>query len=145
MRVSIRDYRPDDFDALKKLWDLTGMGQSERKDSAGVIERCNRMGGKLLVMVREETGEIMGSSWMTRDGRRVYLHHFGILPAYQHRGFGTMLAERSLKWIREKGEQVKMEVHRENLAAKHLYERLGFFSYQDYEIYMLRDVNRITE
>ena len=30
---------------------------------------------------------------MTWDGRRIYLHHFGILPEYQRKGLGRKLAE----------------------------------------------------
>jgi ribosomal protein S18 acetylase RimI-like enzyme len=140
MMPLIRDYKNGDFISLQNLWKLTDMGQIERGDNEEVIERCNAMGGKLLVMEIQDTKEIIGSSWMTWDGRRISLHHFGILPAYQNRGFGTMLAEKSMKWIREKGQQVKLEVHKQNLPAKRLYEKFGFISFEDYDIYMKRDV-----
>ena len=121
MNPLIRDYRQGDFGDLQTLWKATDMGQAERGDDEKVIERCNAMGGKLLVMEDPVSNEIIGSSWMTWDGRRIFLHHFGILPTYQRRGFGTMLARESMKWIREKGHQVKLEVHKQNTAAKHLY------------------------
>ena len=76
---------------------------------------------------------------MTWDGRRIYLHHFGILPEYQRQGLGRKLAEASLEWLREQGQQVKMEVHKKNHQAKKLYEKLGFFAFSDYDIYMIRD------
>ena len=139
MNPLIRDYRQGDFKGLQVLWEATDMGQKERGDTEEVIDRCNSMGGKLLIMENPGSGEIIGSSWMTWDGRRVFLHHFGILPAYQKHGFGTMLAKESMKWIREKGQQVKLEVHKHNLPAKHLYEKLGFFSFKDYDIYMKRE------
>ena len=140
MMPLIRDYKKGDFMSLQNLWELTDMGQSERGDNEEVIERCNAMGGKLLIMEIQDTKEIIGSSWMTWDGRRISLHHFGIMPTYQNRGFGTMLAEKSVEWIREKGQQVKLEVHKQNLPAKRLYENLGFISFEDYDIYMIRDV-----
>lgn len=138
MNPLIRDYRHGDFGGLQVLWEATDMDQAERGDNGEVIEQCNAMGGKLLVMEEPVSGEIIGSSWMTWDGRRIFLHHFGILPAYQKRGFGTLLARESMKWIREKGRQVKLEVHKQNLPAKHLYEKLGFFYFEDYDIYMKR-------
>ena len=138
MNPVIRDYRQGDFEGLQALWEATDMGQSERDDDESVIERCNSMGGRLLVMEDSASGEIIGSSWMTWDGRRILLHHFGIRPAYQKRGFGTRLARESMKWMRTKGQQVKLEVHKQNFAAKHLYEKLGFFSFEDYDIYMIR-------
>ena len=134
----IRDYRESDYPSLIKLWKETELAQPERKDDAGVIRRCNEMGGRLLVMEEPATGEIIGSSWMTWDGRRMYLHHFGIQPARQNCGLGTKLAEASLEWISKTGQQVKIEVHKENKAAIKLYKKMGFFAFEDYRLYMIR-------
>jgi ribosomal protein S18 acetylase RimI-like enzyme len=78
---------------------------------------------------------------MTWDGRRIYLHHFGIQPARQHGGLGTKLAEVSLEWIRSTGHQVKIEVHKENKTAIKLYKKMGFISFEDYHLYMIREFN----
>jgi ribosomal protein S18 acetylase RimI-like enzyme len=86
-------------------------------------------------------GKIIGSSWMTWDGRRIYLHHFGIHPDWQQRGLGTRLAKESLEWISSTGQQVKMEVHRENKAAIRLYKKLGFIAFEDYNLFMIREFN----
>ena len=76
------------------------MAKPERGDNEEVIERCNVRGGRLLIMEDTESGKLIGSSWMTWDGRRIYLHHFGILPGFQRMGLGTKLARKSLEWIR---------------------------------------------
>lgn len=141
INTRIRDYRPEDFTSLIELWKETDLAQPERGDNAEIIKQCNDHGGRLLIMEETGTGTIIGSSWMTWDGRRIYLHHFGILPSYQGVGLGTELAEKSMEWIRQKGQQVKLEVHKENHAAKRLYEKLGFFVFQDYDIYMIRNLN----
>ena len=138
--IQVRDYRPGDYNSLLELWKQTDLNQPERADDAQVIERCNAKGGRLLVMEDTGSGRIIGSSWMTWDGRRIYLHHFGILPEYRRRGLGTRLARESLEWIRGTGQQVKLEVHKENHPAKKLYEKLGFFAFRDYDIYMIRDL-----
>ena len=135
----IREYRESDYASLLQLWKKTELAQPERKDDAGVIKRCNEMGGRLLVLENTATGEIIGSSWMTWDGRRIYLHHFGIHPDWQNLGLGMKLAEASLEWISSTGQQVKMEVHKENKAAIQLYKKLGFFAFDDYDIYMIRE------
>jgi len=135
----IRDYRESDYASLLKLWNKTELAKPERKDDAGVIKRCNDMGGCLLVLENAATGELIGSSWMTWDGRRIYLHHFGIHPDWQNLGLGTKLAEASLEWISQTGQQVKMEVHKENKAAIRLYKKLGFFAFEDYDLYMIRE------
>jgi ribosomal protein S18 acetylase RimI-like enzyme len=141
-RYRVRDYRPGDFASLLDLWKQTELDLPERGDDADVIDRCNARGGKLLVLEDTDEGKIIGSSWMTWDGRRIFLHHFGILPGYQRMGLGTMLARESLEWIRQRGQQVKLEVHKENYPAKRLYEKLGFFAFSDYDIYMIRDLGR---
>jgi len=140
IKTRIRDYQDGDFKELLHLWEQTGLTAPERGDNAEVIDRCNRHGGKLLVMENNMNGKIIGSSWMTWDGRRIYLHHFSILPDFQGMGLGTELAEKSMEWIREMGQQVKLEVHKNNESAKHLYEKLGFFAFSDYDIYMKRDL-----
>ena len=76
----IRDYRESDYDSLTQLWHDTELAQPERRDDEESIRRCNKLGGRLLVMEDVTTGRIIGSSWMTWDGRRIYLHHFGIHP-----------------------------------------------------------------
>ena len=135
----IRDYQPEDFPSLLELWQKTDLTKPERGDNEEIITKCNEQGGRLLIMEETDGGRIIGSSWMTWDGRRIYLHHFGILPEFQRRGLGTELAKKSLEWIREKGDQVKLEVHKENHAARKLYEKLGFFAFRDYDIYMIRE------
>lgn len=142
IETRIRDYRPEDFELLLDLWQKTDLTQPERGDSRESIECCNNHGGRLLIMEDTGKGRIIGSSWMTWDGRRIYLHHFGIHPDYQRRGLGTELAEKSVDWIREKRQQVKLEVHKENTAARKLYEKLGFFAFRDYDIYMIREFEK---
>ncbi|HEC42179.1 MAG TPA: GNAT family N-acetyltransferase [Bacteroides sp.] len=135
----IRNFRPEDYPSLLELWQKTDLTPPERGDNEEVIKRCNDHGGQLLVIEDTGSGKIIGSSWMTWDGRRIYLHHFGILPDFQRRGLGTELAKKSLEWIQQKGQQVKLEVHKKNHAAKRLYEKLGFFAFRDYDIYMIRE------
>ncbi len=88
-------------------------------------------------------GNIIGTSWMTFDGRRIHLHHFGISPSYQGKGLARPLLKESLKFVKEKGYQVKLEVHRTNDAALRLYKNYGFEYLGDYDIYIIRDVQSI--
>jgi ribosomal protein S18 acetylase RimI-like enzyme len=135
----IRDYRDSDYDSLTGLWHDTGLAQPERRDDKESIRECNKLGGRMLVMEDVNTGRIIGSSWMTWDGRRMYLHHFGIHPDWQNLGLGTKLAEVSLEWISSLRRQVKMEVQKKNKAAIQLYTKLGFFAFEEYDIYMIRE------
>ena len=139
----IRDYKPDDYTEVTALWDDLGMGGIERGDTPETIDQTISMGGKLLIMEDSKKNIIVGSSWMTFDGRRISIHHFGIGKSHQRKGLGSMLTKESLKFIKHKGYQVKLEVHKNNNIAKHLYERAGFFAFTDYDIYMIRKINEL--
>lgn len=136
-QLIVRDYREGDYPAVMDLWEATGLGHAWRGDDAGVIARSIAMGGKLLV-AELPGGPLVGTSWMTFDGRRIHLHHVGVLPRYRRRGIGRLLSVESIRYAREKGIKVKLEVHRDNQAAIALYRSLGFDYLGDYDVYIIR-------
>jgi ribosomal-protein-alanine N-acetyltransferase len=139
----IRDYRPEDFDQIAELWSLTGLGSPERGDTDKTIDRTIKLGGKLLVMEANTIGKICGTSWMTNDGRRILLHHFGIHPEYQGKGYSKLLLKESLQFVKNTGLQVKLEVNSSNSKAVNLYNKFGFKVLKDFNIYIIRDVTNL--
>jgi len=142
-QFNIRDYKESDYPEVEKIWIETGLGDRKRGDTGEVILDSIRHGGKFLVMIRKISGEIVGTSWMTFDGRRIHLHHCGIKPELQNRGLGKWLTLESLKFAREKKQQIKLEVHRDNHRAVHLYQSLGFEYLGDYDVYIIRDPDQV--
>jgi [ribosomal protein S18]-alanine N-acetyltransferase len=139
----IRKYRNGDFEGIINLWTLTDLGNPARGDNEKTIEESIRIGGTFLVLEHKLTGAIAGTSWMTFDGRRIHLHHFGILPEYQGNGLAKILLDDSLAIVKKKGFQVKLEVHKTNTKAIELYEKAGFSYLGDYEVYIIRDIRKI--
>ena len=137
--MTIRDYTPNDFPHVEKLWKETGIYTAERGDTSEIILHCNLAGGKFLVMEDPVTGKIEGTYWMTCDGRRLFLHHFAINPTFQGKGHGRALAHSSLDFAREKNFIMKLEVHQQSTPAVNLYRSLGFEVFEDYHIYMNLD------
>ena len=138
----IRDFREADFPKIAELWGWLDLGSPKRGDNAALILLSLAHGGIFLVM--ETTGgEIIGTSWMTTDSRRIYLHHFGIAPACQRQGLGRALLQASLGRAKTTGLQIKLEVHRDNQAAIALYRSAGFARLGDYESYLIRDLSGI--
>lgn len=135
--IVIRDFKPEDYPAITDLWLKTGLGGAHRGDNQKVIEKSIKMGGKMLIAEGED-GRLLATSWMTFDGRRIHLHHFGVLPNYQGRGIGRKLAIESIKFAKEKGFQIKLEVHKTNTEAIKLYTQLGFSYLGDYLVYIVR-------
>ena len=140
-QIQIRDFVPGDYDQLVEVWESAGLGGAHRGDNLDRILHSVDIGGKMLVACMPE-GRVVGTSWMTYDGRRLHLHHVGVLPAYQRKGIGQLLSEESLRFAREKSTQIKLEVHRTNKKAIALYRKLGFDYLGDYNVYIVRGTQK---
>jgi ribosomal protein S18 acetylase RimI-like enzyme len=139
----IRNYSDSDYDEIVSFWDSTELGRPERGDNKETIEETIRLGGTILIMEEKSTGKLAGTSWLTYDGRRIFLHHFGILPAFQSRGLANALLRESFSFAKEKGCQIKLEVHSSNFKAINLYKKFGFEYLGDYDVYIIRDISKL--
>jgi ribosomal protein S18 acetylase RimI-like enzyme len=139
----VRDYWAADYPHVADIWERTGMSSPQRGDSAEVIEDTLRNKGRFLVLVERDKDLVVGTSWMTNDGRRLYLHHFAIDPDYQGQKLAKLLLDASLKLAGEIGLQVKLEVHRDNYRALGLYRKAGFERLGDYDVLIMRDLSKI--
>jgi ribosomal protein S18 acetylase RimI-like enzyme len=145
---TVRDYRLSDFPAVAEIWRETGMGDPRRGDTAEVIDRTLACGGRLLVLEERDgngVGRLAGTSWITFDGRRLLLHHFSVRPSRQGRGLSKPLLAATLRHARERGVQIKLEVHRSNAKAIGLYRKAGFVPLGDYDVLILRDVASLAD
>lgn len=141
--IVARDYKPTDYQGVQNVWIKSGVGGAHRGDDQAIIEDSLRLGGKLIVLEDKSIESIIGTSWMTFDGRRIHLHHIGVLPEYQNKGYGKLLTRKSLEFAKEKGYQIKLEVKDNNVKAIEIYKKLGFRRLGDYDIYIVRDLSSI--
>jgi ribosomal protein S18 acetylase RimI-like enzyme len=139
----IREYVSSDYPEMLSLWESLGLGGAHRGDDEQIILRTIKMGGQLLMMIDKESASIVGTSWLTVDGRRTYLHHFGIHADYQGHGLSNILLDASLKLAKSYGMQIKLEVHKDNAKALGLYQKAGFACLGDYLVYIIRDISVI--
>jgi ribosomal protein S18 acetylase RimI-like enzyme len=137
----IREYVDADYAVMISLWESLGLGGVHRGDDKKVIAQTIKMGGRLLLLVDTRTNTIAGTSWLTVDGRRTYLHHFGIHAGYQGKGLSHKLLDESLKVAKTFGMQIKLEVHKDNIKAMSLYSKAGFVYLGDYLVYIIRDIS----
>lgn len=140
MNLQIRDYKPEDYREVEQLWNDTEMGGNERGDDNEIIEETIQLGGKLFILEDIATGKIIGTSWLTQDGRRIYMHHFVIRQEHQGKGYSKILLKESLNFARNTGTQIKLEVHKNNIKAVELYRKGGFKYLGDYDVYIIRDI-----
>jgi ribosomal protein S18 acetylase RimI-like enzyme len=139
----IREYAYSDYPEMIRLWESLGLGGEHRGDDEKVINRTIQLGGQLLLMIAEGSNAIIGTSWLTIDGRRTYLHHFGIHPDYQGYGLAKTLLDESLMLAKTFGMQIKLEVHKDNIKALGLYYKAGFTYLGDYLVFIIRDISKI--
>ncbi len=139
----IREYTEGDYPEMIRLWESLGLGGAHRGDDKNIIRRTIQMGGQLLLLVNPASGAIIGTSWLTVDGRRTYLHHFGIHADYQGNGLSKILLDASMKLAKSYGMQVKLEVHTNNAKALGLYKKAGFSYLGDYQVYIIRDISSL--
>ncbi|MBP7865897.1 MAG: GNAT family N-acetyltransferase [Acidobacteria bacterium] len=130
MCVLTGDFRADLYGEIAELWRLTGVGRPERGDDLARIQHTLRNGGKMICAL--EGGKVVGTSWLTQDGRRVYVHHMAVHPSHQGRGIGRRLLAASLEAAAALGLQVKLEVHQDNAAALRIYRDAGFVTLEGY-------------
>jgi ribosomal protein S18 acetylase RimI-like enzyme len=143
LNYHITTFQPSDYEALAALWLNTGLGNAARGDNQQTIAETLALGGVLYVMKTEPENELIGTSWITNDGRRLYLHHFGIKPEYQKQGLSKPLLKKSLEFAKQINRQIKLEVHRDNLPALTLYEKAGFTYLGDYLVFIIRKPGEI--
>ncbi|HWK53334.1 MAG TPA: ribosomal protein S18-alanine N-acetyltransferase [Hyphomicrobiales bacterium] len=74
-----------------------------------------------------QDGAIVGFAEVMRVLDECELLGIAVLPTYQGRGFGGVLLREVLRRMRELGcERCHLEVRRSNMAARRLYESVGF-------------------
>ena len=139
----IREYTNGDYPEVTALWENLGLGGAHRGDDEHTIRRTISMGGPLLLLIDPVSKAVAGTSWLTVDGRRTYLHHFGIHADYQGKGLANTLLAASLKLAKTFGLQIKLEVHKDNIKALGLYSKTGFTYLGDYLVYIIRDISSI--
>jgi ribosomal-protein-alanine N-acetyltransferase len=140
----IREYCEGDFSQISVLWLQTEMGNTRRGDTEKTIMDSVSLGGSFLVLEEKKSGRVCGTSWMTFDGRRIHLHHFGISPDFQGKGLANQLLSESLRFAKNMGYPVKLEVHSSNIKAINLYKKFGFERLGDYQVYIIRDITTIS-
>jgi len=141
--LGLRDFAETDFVQIQKLWSDIGLGAMQRGDNEKIITETINNGGKFLVLEDTSSKQIIGTSWITNDKRRLYLHHFGIKKEHQGKGYSKLLLKETLRFAKSLGLQIKLEVNAENFKAVNLYQNFGFKHLGDYDIFIIRDYKNI--
>jgi ribosomal protein S18 acetylase RimI-like enzyme len=89
---TIVDFVPDDFDAVFHAWQESGLWMRPSDGREHVLLKLER-DPDLFLVARDAAGAVIGSAMGGWDGRRAYVYHLGVVPAWQRRGVATALMD----------------------------------------------------
>jgi ribosomal protein S18 acetylase RimI-like enzyme len=124
--VDVRPFQPQDYEQVMTLWQATeGLTLREADSRDAIVAYLGRNPG--LSFVACDADMVVGAVLAGTDGRRGYLQHLAVAPAYRGRGIARVLAERVVGALRAAGiAKCHLMVRRENEAAKAFWAHLGW-------------------
>lgn len=130
--MKIRIMKIEDYEQVYQLWlSCSGLGLNDLDDSKQGIERFLNRNPETCFVV-ENDNYIIGAIMVGNDGRRAYIYHLAILPAYQKQGIGKQLVQVALKKLEDlQIHKVALVVFKKNINAQLFWEKLGFIQRND--------------
>ncbi len=135
MQIDIRAMQLEDYEDVLALWQgMPGIGLSSADSKAALAQFLSRNPGLSLVAL--DDGQVVGTILAGNDGRRGYLYHMAVAPAYRRRGVGKTLLQRCLAALEAVGiEKSHLFVYQENEEAKRFWEKCGWVQRHDLVIF----------
>lgn len=132
--ISIRPFTLDDYAAVYALWQATeGVGLSSADEAPAIAAYLARNPGLSFVAVSDDApvGTILGG----HDGRRGYIHHLAVVPAYRRQGIGRALVSRCLAGLAAEGiHKCHLFIYGENENGRTFWQALGWHLRHDIQI-----------
>lgn len=115
-----------DIAAARRLWQaVEGVGLSAADEPAALASFLDRNPG--LSFVAEADGALVGAVLCGHDGRRGYIHHLAVAPAYRRQGLGEALTDHCLHALARAGiGKCHLFVFRENAAGQTFWRITGW-------------------
>jgi ribosomal protein S18 acetylase RimI-like enzyme len=100
--VNTREFVMNDYDGAIALWnDVEGVEICEGDSREEIAEYLKRNPG--LSRVAEANGKIVGVALCGHDGRRGWIYHLAVAPAYRREKVGQRLLDDCVHGLREAG------------------------------------------
>lgn len=133
--IDLRPLTLADYDAALALWKATeGMALSAADEQPAIALYLQRNPG--ISHAAWDGEALAGAVLAGHDGRRGYLHHLAVAPAYRKQGLGTRLVEACLAALQAEGmEKCHLFVLEQNEPARAFWRRAGWQQRQDIAIF----------
>ena len=124
--IKTRAFSIADYDAALELWQqVEGIEIAEGDDREGVGQFLSR--NPVLSRVATDGSTIVGVVLCGHDGRRGYIYHLAVNPAYRSRGVGRRLIDECLGSLRRTGvKRALILVAHDNPRGRNFWRRHGW-------------------
>lgn len=135
----LQEMHISDYDEVYGLWQGTpGVGLSSADTHGNIAAFLERNPG--LSYVARAEGQVCGAVICGHDGRRGYLHHLVVHPAYRRQGIGQALVDECLRALRGLGiQRCHIFVYENNTLARAFWSRIEWFERPEL-VLMSRDI-----
>lgn len=139
MAYVLREMTMADYESVYAIWQASeGVGLSGADMPKRIADYLAHNPGTSFVAV--DGARVVGAVLCGSDGRRGYLHHLAVLPAYRKSGVGRALVDRCMAGLREQGiEKCHIFVYDQNEAARQFWARIGWVERTEL-VLMSRDI-----
>jgi N-acetylglutamate synthase len=137
--IATREFSIDDYDTAVELWKkVEGVEIAEGDARDEVAQYLNRNPG--LSRVATMKSGVVAVALCGHDGRRGYIYHLAVDPAYQGRGIAKLLVRECLDGLRRAGlTRANILVARDNPIGREFWRRNGWEELDEVSA-MARDV-----
>lgn len=123
---TIKIAKRTDFPQLLALWKIVGLKLSDRLTEEQEFLNMLKLNPTSCFIVLCQ-GKVIGSAFGIFNGRRAWIYHLAIHPAWQKKGIGTKLlttVENAL--VKTGGIKIRLWVNFSNLRVIPFYEKHGY-------------------
>jgi GNAT superfamily N-acetyltransferase len=123
--MTVRRYRPDDFDTVAALWQAVGFNvppNEPKRDIEFILRHDNA-----VLLVNDIGGTVIGTILAGHDGHRGWLYRFAVWPEHRGKGHGRELLTTAEHWLAARGlVKIELLIRDSFLSLKPYYERFGY-------------------
>jgi len=125
----------DDYHGAYALWSRTeGMGLSAADERAAIARYLARNPG--MSSVARSDGTVVATVLAGHDGRRGYLHHVAVDPAWRGKGIGRAAVARSVRALASEGiDRCHLFIFGTNESGQAFWRAVGWRERDDLRIY----------
>jgi N-acetylglutamate synthase len=127
--ISIRAFRPSDYDRVMELWFAGGLPlKPQGRDSREAIARQLALPNvRFLVAEEGDGGRVVGTVLATHDGRKGWINRVAVDAALRRRGLGARLVRAAEDWLASEGLDIlACLIEEDNDVSMSLFAALGY-------------------